>query len=191
MSFVLLSKIELWNVQRIWPPDISTTIMSGTTIVTHTLKCVLYIGVPGNQKRQNTEKMASSCDSEMPNEFWHWKCQCQVWCDIAIQDKFQVHIWFWIRKSWASLKSSSVILFIFALFWKWIFFDCVRNYNSVFCSRSPLEMWLPQGSLELTCKWGNFISILLTSVFLKTLWINYFKSSISINNTNLILQATN
>lgn len=55
---------------RVWPPDdIRKAIMSGTSILTHTLKCVLYIGVPGNQERQNTEKMANSCDSEMPNEF--------------------------------------------------------------------------------------------------------------------------
>lgn len=52
-----------------WPPDISKTIVSGTSILTHTLKCVLYIGVPGNQKRQNAEKMANGCDSEMPNGF--------------------------------------------------------------------------------------------------------------------------
>lgn len=43
--------------------------MSGTSLLTHTLKCLPYIGVQGNQRIQSPEKMTNSCDSEMPNEF--------------------------------------------------------------------------------------------------------------------------
>lgn len=50
--------------------------MPGISILTHGLKSILYVGVPGNQKRENPEKIANSYDSEMPNDFLHWKCQC-------------------------------------------------------------------------------------------------------------------
>ena len=40
--------------------------MFGISILTHTLKSIIYIGMPGIQKVQGPQKIASSYDSKMP-----------------------------------------------------------------------------------------------------------------------------